>query len=125
MNQRFEDYIKDYDSNFFELSKYASSKSIVEKYYSTTKGSYKKYFDEKDDLDIEKFAIRYYRAKKEMYNSSHNMLLSPDTSIRLFFLSVSASDANIFYPSEEVFHQSSHDFSATTVPSPSILPSFL
>ena len=70
MNQRFEDYIKDYDSNFFELSKYASSKSIVEKYYSTTKGSYKKYFDEKDDLDIEKFAIRYYRAKKEMYNSS-------------------------------------------------------
>lgn len=70
MNQRFEDYIKDYDSNFFELSKHASSKSIVEKYYSTTKGSYKKYFDEKDDLDIEKFAIRYYRAKKEMYNSS-------------------------------------------------------
>lgn len=70
MNQRFEDYIKDYDSNFFELSKYASSKSIVEKYYSTTKGSYKKYFDEKDDLDIVKFAIRYYRAKKEMYNSS-------------------------------------------------------
>lgn len=67
MNQRFEDYIKDYNSNFSEISKCANSKGIVAKYYSSTKGRYKKFFDEKDNFDIEKFAIRYYRAKKEMY----------------------------------------------------------
>ena len=46
MNQRFEDYIKDCNSNFSELSKYASGKGIVEKYHSTTKGNYRKFFDE-------------------------------------------------------------------------------
>lgn len=70
MIQNFEDYIKEYSSNFSLLSKYANSKGIVEKYYSSTKGGYKKFFDESDDLDINKFAIRYYRAKKEMYASS-------------------------------------------------------
>lgn len=38
MNQRFEDYIKDYNSNFSEISKCANSKGIVAKYYSSTKG---------------------------------------------------------------------------------------
>ena len=74
MNQRFEDYIKDYNSNFSEISKCANSKGIVAKYYSSTKGRYKKFFDEKDNFDIEKFAIRYYRAKKEMYNSSQMLI---------------------------------------------------
>ena len=44
MNQRFEDYIKDYNSNFSEISKCANSKGIVAKYYSSTKGRYKKFF---------------------------------------------------------------------------------
>ena len=74
MNQRFEDYIKDYNSNFSEISKCANSKGIVAKYYSSTKGRYKKFFDEKDNFDIEKFVIRYYRAKKEMYNSSQMLI---------------------------------------------------
>lgn len=65
MNQRFEDY----NSNFSEISKYVNSKGIVAKYYSSTKGSYKK-----DNFDIEEFAIRYYRAKKEMYNSSQMLI---------------------------------------------------
>lgn len=70
MNQRFEDYIKDCNSNFSELSKYASDIGIVEKYYSATKGNYRKFFNEKESLKIEKFAVRHYRAKKEMYCSA-------------------------------------------------------
>ena len=61
MNQRFEDY----NFNFLKISKHANSEDIVAKYYSLTKGSYKK-----DNFDIEKFIIRYYGAKKEIYNFS-------------------------------------------------------
>lgn len=70
MNQVFEDYIKGYHSNFSELDKYAKENGIIGKYYSSIKGRYRKFFEEKGDLDIKKFAIRYYRAKKEMYNSA-------------------------------------------------------
>ena len=80
MNQRFEDYIKDYNSNFSEISKCANSKGIVAKYYSSTKGRYKKFFDEKDNFDIEKFAIRYRHSglKKcpHALNSYGNLKLS-------------------------------------------------
>lgn len=74
MNTGFERYIKDYSCNFGKLNNYAKEKDIVEKYYSLTKGMYGKFFKEKNDLDIEKFAIRHYRAKKEMYNSAQMLI---------------------------------------------------
>lgn len=70
MNKRFEDYIKDYYSSFPELSRYANQNGIVDRYYSSTKGNYKKFFNESDLLELNKFGVRYYRAKKEMFASA-------------------------------------------------------
>jgi hypothetical protein len=74
MNKGFESYIKDYSCNFLELSNYAKEKDIVDKYYSSANEKYGKFFKERNDLDIEKFAIRHYRAKKEMYNSAQMLI---------------------------------------------------
>ena len=46
------------------LSKVAMEKDVIDKYYAATKGMYRNFFAEKGDLDINKFGIRYYRAKK-------------------------------------------------------------
>lgn len=70
MNKRFEDYIKDLPSNFSELNQYANEKGIIDRYYSTTKGNYNKFFKESDSLELNKFGIRHYRAKKEMFASA-------------------------------------------------------
>lgn len=70
MNQRFEDYIKDYFLSLSELSQYANEKGIIDRYYSTAKGDYKKFLDKCNSLELTKFGIRHYRAKKEMFASA-------------------------------------------------------
>lgn len=74
MVEKFEEYIKDYRPKFSELSEYANGKKVVEKYFSSTKGNYKKAFDKNNNFNLKKFAIRYYRAKKKMYASSQMLI---------------------------------------------------
>lgn len=94
MNQRLEDYIRNCNSNFSELSKYASAKGIVERYYSTTKGKYRKYFYEKDSLEIEKFAIRPlindFLRKMAKFQPMANQDVSAGTRMRFFIVKPAA-----------------------------------
>lgn len=79
MNQRFEDYIKDHSFNFSKLSQYANEKGIIDKYYSTTKEIYKNFFDKCNLSELNKFGIRFYRAKKEMFTSAQMFIEAKKT----------------------------------------------
>lgn len=63
---KFEDYIE-YNCNLSDLSKYADEKRIIPAYFGQLKGSYRKYLESATEIELAKFGIRMYRAKKEMF----------------------------------------------------------
>ena len=65
----FEDYMK-YSCNLFEISQYANEKGILENYYGQLKGNYRKFFEDISNVKEVKYAIRMYRAQKEMMASA-------------------------------------------------------
>ena len=101
---KFEDYMG-YNCNLYELSEHAKGKGIVQSYFGNLKGSYRKFFDNIPNREKAKYAIRIYRAQKEILCSSQ-MLMESEQSMKngciigYYFLSYyalfHAMQANLF-----------------------------
>ncbi len=101
---RFEDYMK-YGCNLSMLSEYANSKGIVERYFGYLKGNYKAFWENTSNIQQVKYAIRMYRAQKEMLSASQMLAEAQQSKengcvIVFFFLSYyalfHAMQANLF-----------------------------